>query len=83
MPVLEALGCMLRIREPDWQEHRVLYRRRESGAPFDVNLYIFSPGAADAEVARMRRFRDWLRTHPDDRKRYAATKRDPATRRWR
>ncbi|WP_406831371.1 GrpB family protein [Pedococcus sp. KACC 23699] len=80
---LEAAGYTLRIREPAWLEHRVLYRRVDSGSPHDVNLHVFSPGAADAEIARMRVFRDWLRTHPQDRELYAATKRELATRRWR
>lgn len=83
LPALEAAGYTLRIREPDWLEHRVLYRRVEDGSPHNVNVHVFSPGRADAEVARMRMFRDWLRTHPDDRDRYVATKRELATRRWR
>jgi GrpB-like predicted nucleotidyltransferase (UPF0157 family) len=83
LPVLEEAGYTLRIREPDWLEHRVLYRRVEDGSPHNVNVHVFSPGRAEAEVARMRMFRDWLRTHPEDRDLYAATKRELATRRWR
>lgn len=83
VPALEQVGYTLRIREPEWLEHRVLYRRLEDGSPHNVNVHVFSPGRADAEVARMRMFRDWLRSHPDDRDLYAATKRELATRRWR
>ena len=83
VPALEEAGYTLRIREPAWLEHRVLYRRLEDGSPHNVNVHVFSPGRADAEIARMRMFRDWLRAHPDDRELYAATKRELATRRWR
>ncbi len=83
LPALESAGYTLRIREPDWLEHRVLYRRAETRSPHDVNLHVFSPGAADAEITRMRVFREWLCTHPQDRELYAATKRELATRRWR
>ncbi|GAB3448200.1 hypothetical protein GCM10027517_33020 [Phycicoccus ginsengisoli] len=83
VPALEAAGYTLRIREPDWLEHRVLYRRVEDGSAHNVNVHVFSPGRADAEVARMRMFRDRLRTHPQDRQLYATTKRELATRRWR
>lgn len=82
VPDLEHAGYVLRIREPDWLEHRVLYRRVEQGAPHDVNLHVLSPGIAGAEIARMLVFRDWLRTNDDDRDRYAATKRALAARNW-
>src|SRR6185436_9879502 len=36
---LEAEGYVLRIREPEWYEHRVL-----KGPDTDVNLHVFSPG---------------------------------------
>lgn len=83
LPALLAAGYHLRVREPDWLEHRVVARRRSDGDPHDVNVHVFSPGAADREVARMRMFRDWLRSHPEDRDRYAAAKRELATRQWR
>ena len=47
VPALEAAGYVLRIREPDWFEHRVL-----KGIDPKVNLHVFSPGCA--EVERMR-----------------------------
>ena len=75
-PAMEAAGYVLRIREPDWYEHRVF-----KGPDTDVNVHVFSPGCP--EIARMLMFRDWLRTHDADRARYEATKRDLAGRTWR
>ena len=83
VPPLEAIGYTLRVREPRWLEHRVLYRRVAEGDPHNVNLHVLSPGLGDDEIARMRMFRDWLRANPEDRALYAATKRELATRRWR
>ena len=83
VPALEVLGYSLRIREPDWLEHRVLYQRVEDGAPHSIILHVLSPDLGAAEIARMVGFRDWLRAHPDDRDRYAAVKRELAGRRWR
>lgn len=80
LPALAAAGYVLRIREPGWLEHRCLYRR---GAPHDVNLHVFSPRHAAEEIRRVLAFRDWLRTHDDDRDRYAATKRELSAREWR
>jgi GrpB-like predicted nucleotidyltransferase (UPF0157 family) len=82
VPDLERAGYVLRVREPEWLEHRVLYRRVEQGAPHNVNLHVLSPRPAEAEIARILGFRDWLRTHDDDRDRYAATKRALAARNW-
>jgi GrpB-like predicted nucleotidyltransferase (UPF0157 family) len=76
VPALEAAGYVLRIREPDWFEHRVF-----KGPDTNVNLHVFSEGAA--EIDRMLAFRDWLRTHDDDRERYLAVKRDLAGQVWR
>jgi GrpB-like predicted nucleotidyltransferase (UPF0157 family) len=41
---------------------------------------VFSAGCVELE--RMVGFRDWLRTHDDDRQRYEATKRDLVARDW-
>lgn len=79
VPQLESVGFTLRIREPQEMEHRVLYRR---GAPHDVNLHVYSPVHAAAEIRRILAFRDWLRTHDDDRDRYAATKRELSKKDW-
>jgi GrpB-like predicted nucleotidyltransferase (UPF0157 family) len=75
LPALEAAGYTLRIREPDWHEHRLL-----KGPDTDVNLHVFSAGAT--EVERMLLFRDRLRAVDEDRERYVAAKRALADRRW-
>jgi len=75
VPVLEAAGYVLRVREPDWYEHRLF-----KGPDNDVNLHVFSPGVE--EHRRHLILRDWLRDHPDDRDRYARTKRELAQRQW-
>jgi GrpB-like predicted nucleotidyltransferase (UPF0157 family) len=72
---LEAVGYVLRIREPDWYEHRVL-----KGPDTNINLHVFSPGSPELE--RMVGFRDWLRTHDEDRDLYERTKRELAAREW-
>jgi GrpB-like predicted nucleotidyltransferase (UPF0157 family) len=76
VPVLERAGYVLVIREPDWFEHRVF-----KGPDTDVNLHVFTVGAT--EIDRMLLFRDWLRTHADDREAYERAKRDLAKRTWR
>jgi GrpB-like predicted nucleotidyltransferase (UPF0157 family) len=83
VPALEGIGYSLRIREPDWLEHRVLYQRVDEGAPHSINVHVLSPSLAADEIARMLGFRDWLQSHPDDRDRYAAVKRELASRPWR
>ncbi len=75
-PQLEAAGYVLRIRQPEWFEHRLF-----KGPDTDVNLHVLGPGAA--EVERMLRFRDRLRDDEVARDRYARTKRDLARRTWR
>ncbi len=83
VPHLEAHGYHLHVREPDWLEHRVLHRRTGHGAPHDANVHVLSPELGAGEIRRMIGFRDWLRRRPDDRDRYAAVKRDLASRTWR
>jgi GrpB-like predicted nucleotidyltransferase (UPF0157 family) len=75
VPPLEAAGFVLRIREPDWYEHRVFIR-----ADMALNLHVFSAGCS--EIERMLLFRNWLRAHPDDRQLYERTKRELARREW-
>ncbi len=75
VPALEAQGYVLRIREPDWWEHRML-----KGPDAEVNLHAFTVGCP--EVARMVRFRDHLRTHAADRELYCVRKRELAARNW-
>jgi GrpB-like predicted nucleotidyltransferase (UPF0157 family) len=75
VPALGAIGLELRAREPHWFEHRYLV---SSGK--DVQLHVFSAGAS--EIDRMIRFRDRLRSSPEDFERYLAEKRRLAARRW-
>ena len=72
---LEEKGYTLRIREPDWYEHRLLKPPEVEG-----NLHVFSAGCK--EIERMLLFRDWLRIHADDRLLYEETKRELAARTW-
>jgi len=78
LPFLEWAGYQLRIREPQWYQHRCL--RSRTG--HSVNLHVFSPRHAAEEIERVLVFRDWLRTHDEDRDRYAAVKRELAAREW-
>ena len=75
-PALEAAGYVLRIREPDWFEHRLF-----TGPDTTINLHVFTVGAA--EIDRMLLFRDWLRANDADRDAYLQVKRDLARRTWR
>ncbi len=75
LPQLEAAGYGFILREPDWFRHRLFQR-----PPRMVNLHVFEAGCS--EVSAMTGFRDWLRTHPDDRELYERTKRELAERDW-
>ena len=77
VPALEQTGYVLRIREPDWYQHRVLKRVEPA-----VHVHVFGPGGTQ-EIDRMIRFRDRLRSDPADRERYAQTKIRLAARTWR
>ncbi len=72
---LEAGGYVLRIREPDWHEHRLF-----KGPDTNINLHVFA--ARSREIERMLAFRDRLRTHDDERRRYEDVKRELAARQW-
>lgn len=75
VPALEDAGYVLRLREPDWFEHRLF-----KGPDTNVNLHVFSRDCVEAD--RMLVFRDHLRTNDDDRLRYEAAKRELAAREW-
>ena len=75
LPSLEALGYVLRVREPDFDEHR-MFRTPER----DVHVHVFSGGST--EIARYLGFRDQLRRDESDRKNYEALKRELAARDW-
>lgn len=68
VPALEALGFVLRVREPWWLGHRCLVSAEPA-----VNLHVWPPDSPEA--ARHRIFRDWLRVDETDRERYADVKR--------
>ena len=72
---LDAAGYVLRVREPDWNEHR-MFRTAEK----DVHVHVFSAGCG--EIERNLTFRDRLRTNAEDRRRYEETKRALAKREW-
>ncbi len=74
-PALEAAGYVLRIREPNWYEHRMF-----KGPDTDINLHVFSSGCP--EIDRMLVFRDWLRSNAADRDLYARTKAALSRKRW-
>jgi GrpB-like predicted nucleotidyltransferase (UPF0157 family) len=75
VPTMEAAGYVLRIREPEWFEHRLF-----KGPDTSVNVHVFTEGAD--EIDRMLAFRDWLRGHDVDRLLYERTKRELAARDW-
>ena len=71
-PELDAAGFVLRRREPDWHEHLVFKSER-----INVNLHVWTIGSI--ELGRHIAFRDWLRSHPEDRDDYADAKREIAS----
>lgn len=75
LPQLEAAGYVLRVREPEWNEHR-MFKTPEH----DVHVHIYS--ADCPEVQRNLIFRDRLRQNIDDRRRYEQTKRELAVKDW-
>ena len=75
LPQLQAAGYVLRVREPNWNEHRML-RTPE----LDVHIHIYAIGCP--EIQRNLTFRDRLRTNVDDRKRYERVKRELAAKDW-
>ena len=75
LPTLLEKGYQLRVREPDFHEHRML-RTPEK----DVHIHVFSKGSP--EIDRYLDFRNWLRGHPEDRDAYADLKQTLAKRDW-
>lgn len=72
---LEAAGYVLRVREPDWNQHR-MFRTLEK----NVHVHVYSAGCA--EIERNLSFRDRLRTNVEDRQRYEKMKRALAQTDW-
>jgi GrpB-like predicted nucleotidyltransferase (UPF0157 family) len=75
VPAMEAASYVLRIREPDWHQHRLF-----KGPDIDINLHVFSFGCP--EIDRLLLFRDWLRNNDADRDFYERSKRELAKRIW-
>jgi GrpB-like predicted nucleotidyltransferase (UPF0157 family) len=75
LPQLEARGYVLRVREPDWNEHRMLRTPVK-----DVHIHVYSAGCK--EIERNLTFRDRLRRNADDRRRYEERKRTLAQNDW-
>ena len=75
LPAMEAAGYVLRVREPEFDEHR-MFRTPER----DVHVHVFSEGSK--EIGRYLDFRDHLRANEGDRKRYEDLKRTLAKRDW-
>jgi deazaflavin-dependent oxidoreductase (nitroreductase family) len=72
---LAAAGYKIRIREPDWYEHRLF-----DGPDTRIGLHVFSKGCP--EIDRMLLFRNRLRSNKADRELYERTKRELAQREW-
>jgi GrpB-like predicted nucleotidyltransferase (UPF0157 family) len=75
VPMLEGAGYVLRIREPNWHQHRMFNRPGVA-----VNLHVFSAGSP--EIDRLLLLRDRLRGNSNDRQLYANTKRRLASQTW-
>ncbi len=75
LPRLEAAGYLLRVREPEFHEHRMF--RTPSR---DVHVHVFSLGSP--EIERCLVFRDRLRRDMRDRRAYEAVKRQLAAQSW-
>jgi GrpB-like predicted nucleotidyltransferase (UPF0157 family) len=75
LPALEEAGYVLRVREPDFHEHR-MFRTPEK----DVHLHVYSAGSP--EIERYLLLRDRLRENAEERELYVRTKRELARRDW-
>lgn len=75
VPQLEQAGYTLRIREPEWYEHRLL-----KGSGINLNLHVFSDGCP--EINRMLLFRNRLRKVESERRLYEEEKRKLAAQHW-
>ena len=75
VPAMEEAGYVLRVREPDFHEHR-MFRTPEK----DVHIHVFSPGSP--EISRYLLLRDRLRESEEERELYARIKRELAGKDW-
>ena len=65
LPDMQSSGYQLRVREPDFEEHRMF---RTPGKDVQIHFY----PAASSEIKRHLLFRDFLRINLDARDQYAA-----------
>jgi len=72
---MEQAGYQLRVREPDFHEHR-MFRTHER----DVHIHVFS--STSPEIQRYLTFRNRLRTNSAERQLYEQTKRKLAKEEW-
>src|SRR5215211_37443 len=75
VPALQEAGYVLRVREPDFDEHR-MFRTPQK----DVHMHVFSAGSK--EIERYVLLREHLRENEEERELYARTKRELAMREW-
>ena len=75
LPAMERAGYVLRVREPDFEQHRMF--RTPAG---DVHVHVLSAGSP--EIGRYLRFRDALRANAFLRMRYHALKQALAQQAW-
>jgi GrpB-like predicted nucleotidyltransferase (UPF0157 family) len=75
LPALERAGFQLRVREPEFDEHRMVRTPDRS-----VHIHIYSEGSM--EIDRYLIFRNRLRSSADDRLRYESVKRRLAEMDW-
>jgi GrpB-like predicted nucleotidyltransferase (UPF0157 family) len=75
LPALVDAGYELRVREPEFDEHRMV-RTPER----DIHVHIFPPQSN--EIDRYLVFRNQLRLNPADRTRYEQVKRMLSEREW-
>jgi GrpB-like predicted nucleotidyltransferase (UPF0157 family) len=72
---MESAGYVLRVREPNFHEHR-MFRTQDLG----VHIHVFSRGSS--EIDRCVTFRNRLRANSHDRLFYEETKRKLAAQSW-
>lgn len=75
LPQLINAGYELRVREPDYDEHRMMRTLNK-----DVHIHIYPP--TSFEVEKYHLVRDELRQNDDLRKKYGELKQELASREW-
>jgi GrpB-like predicted nucleotidyltransferase (UPF0157 family) len=75
LPAMIAAGYELRVREPEFHEHRMFRTPAH-----DVHVHFYSEESP--EIERYLLFRDRLRTVPEDRENYEQLKRELAKQSW-